>query len=134
MDLLRQGGVACFLALADRRNLVDPVEDVLAGGDVLDEGDDLKEARDERQDAGEKLAACRETRGNLLVQVGEQNQALAGMRQAALDRQAIAKKEQESARQQAEEDYQAANRLQQERFGGDACAAAEAVIDKELGL
>ncbi|MCY1306883.1 hypothetical protein D9M70_567670 [compost metagenome] len=78
--------------------------------------------------------ACRETRGNLLVQVGEQNQALAGLRQAALDRQAVARREQEAARVQAEEDYQAANRLQQERTGGDACAAAEAVINKELGL
>ncbi|MGF6695230.1 hypothetical protein M2318_005331 [Metapseudomonas resinovorans] len=95
---------------------------------------DLTTAQDTVQTAGEKLAACRETRGNLLVQVGEQNQALAGMRQAALDRQAVARKEQEAARQQAEEDYQAANRLQQERIGGDACAAAETVIGKELGL
>jgi hypothetical protein len=38
------------------------------------------------------------------------------------------------ARQAAEQDYQAANRLQQERTGGDACAAATAVIDKELAL
>ncbi|MGF6694745.1 hypothetical protein M2318_004834 [Metapseudomonas resinovorans] len=96
--------------------------------------DDLTTAKDAAQTAGEKLAACRETRGNLLVQVGEQNQALAGLRQAALDRQAVARKEQEAARQQAEEDYQAANRLQQERIGGDACVASQAVIDKELGL
>lgn len=95
---------------------------------------DLAKAYGAERDAGERLVACRETRGNLLVQVGEQNQALAGLRQAALDRQAIAKKEQESARQQAEEDYQAANRLQRERTGGDACAAAETVINQELGL
>ncbi|WP_036997590.1 hypothetical protein [Metapseudomonas resinovorans] len=51
-----------------------------------------------------------------------------------LHRKAVAKKEQAAARQQAEKDYQAANRLQQECIGGDACAAAETVIDKELGL
>ncbi|MDT4847561.1 hypothetical protein FQZ97_816220 [compost metagenome] len=96
--------------------------------------DDLAEAQGAERASGEKLVACRETRGNLLVQVGEQNQALAGLRQAALDRQAVARREQEAARVQAEEDYQAANRLQQERTGGDACAAAEAVINKELGL
>ena len=95
---------------------------------------DLVKAQGAERDAGERLAACRETRGNLLVQVSEQNQALAGLRQAGLDRQAIAKKEQESARLQAEEDYQAANRLQRERTGGDSCTAAETVINKELGL
>lgn len=96
--------------------------------------DDLAESQGTERAAGEKLVACRETRGNLLVQVGEQNQALAGLRQAALDRQAVARLQQEAARQQAEEDYQAANRLQQERIGGDACAAAETVINQELGL
>ena len=110
---------------------------LVAGGQQLRVGwaqADAAKAQAAERDAGERLAACRETRGNLLVQVSEQNQALAGLRQAGLDRQATAKKEQESARLQAEEDYQAANRLQQERTGGDACAAAEAVIDKELGL
>lgn len=96
--------------------------------------DDLATERDAARAAGERLAACRETRGNLLVQVGEQNQALAGLRQAALDREAVAKKQQEAARRQAEGDYQAANRLQQERIGGDACTAAESVINRELGL
>ncbi|MER0040619.1 hypothetical protein [Pseudomonas sp. MGal98] len=81
-----------------------------------------------------KLVACRETRGNLLVQVGEQNSALADLRANAAARAQQAEKAQAGARQQSEADYQAANRLQQERTGGDACAAATTVIDKELGL
>jgi hypothetical protein len=81
-----------------------------------------------------KLVACRETRGNLLVQVGEQNSALADLRASAAARAQQAEQAQAGARQQSEADYQAANRLQQERTGGDACAAATTVIDKELGL
>lgn len=81
-----------------------------------------------------KLVACRETRGNLLVQVGEQNSALADLRAKAAVRAQQAEQAQAVARQQSEADYQAANRLQQERTGGDACAAAITVIDKELGL
>ncbi|MDG9928399.1 MULTISPECIES: hypothetical protein [unclassified Pseudomonas] len=85
------------------------------------------------EDAG-KLAACRETRANLLVLVGEQNQALAGLRAADQERAQRAQAAQQQARQHAEQDYHAANRLMQERTGGDACAAAEAVINQELGL
>lgn len=95
---------------------------------------DLAAERDARRGDASRLGACRETRGNLLVQVGEQNQALAGLRQAEQERAARAQQAQQQARQQAEQDYQAANRLQQERTGGDACAAAESVIDRELGL
>ena len=95
---------------------------------------DLSTERGAAQAAGEKLAACRVTRGNLLVQVGEQNHALAGLRLAAAERQARAVQAAADARKRYEEDYQAANRLPQERTEGDVCAAAEAVIDKELGL
>lgn len=95
---------------------------------------DLKTERTDRlADAG-KLGACRETRGALLVQVGEQNMALAGLRRAEQERAQIAQRAQQQARKDAEQDYLAANRLQQERTGGDACAAAEGVIDQELGL
>ena len=38
------------------------------------------------------------------------------------------------AKASADLDYAAANRLQQERTGGDQCAAATSIIDKELGL
>ena len=92
---------------------------------------------DERAAATEqygKLVACRETRGSLLVQVCEQNSALADLRARATARAQQAEQAQAGARQQSEADYQAANRLQQERTGGDACAAATSVIDKELGL
>lgn len=85
------------------------------------------------EDAG-KLGACRETRATLLVQVSEQSQALASLRQAAADRAALAEQAQQQARRAAEHDYQAANRLQRERTGGDACAASDAVINQELGL
>lgn len=95
---------------------------------------DLAAEQDARREDAAKLGACRETRGNLLVQVGEQNQAMGQLRQAASDRAAQAKQAQGQAKAQAQQDYQAANRLQQERTGGDACQAAGSVIDKELGL
>ncbi len=95
---------------------------------------DLKTERAASTDTFGKLSACRETRGNLLVQVSEQNAALADLRVLANQRQERAKQAQAGAREAAQKDYQAANRLQQERTGGDACAAAESIIDGELGL
>lgn len=101
---------------------------------VVDLQADLDAERGARLvDAG-KLGACRETRSTLLVQVGEQNQALADLRATDQARAQRAQHAQLQARQHAELDYQAANRLQQERTGGDACTAAAAVIDRELGL
>ncbi len=95
---------------------------------------DLDAEREALTEQYGKLVACRETRGNLLVQVGDQNSALADLRAKAAARSQQAEQAQVGARQQSEADYQAANRLQQERTGGDACAAATSVIDKELGL
>lgn len=85
------------------------------------------------EDAG-KIDACRTTRTNLLELTIEQNGALANLRASEHDRAQRTEEAQQQARAMSETDYQAANRLQQERTGGDACAAAEAVIDKELGL
>ena len=85
-------------------------------------------------EANEKLGACRATRTTLLGQVIEQNSAIADLSARAKQRQEIAESAQRDARDQSEADYQAANRLQQERTGGDACAAADSVIDGELGL
>lgn len=85
-------------------------------------------------EANEKLGACRATRTMLLGQVIEQNSAIADLSARAKQRQEIAESAQRDARDQSEADYQAANRLQQERTGGDACAAADSVIDGELGL
>ncbi|WP_313489070.1 hypothetical protein [Stutzerimonas nitrititolerans] len=96
--------------------------------------DELKTERAASTDTFGKLSACRETRGNLLVQVSEQNATLADLRALADQRQEIAKQAQAAAREEAQQDYQAANRLQQERTGGDACGAAESIINKDLGL
>lgn len=85
-------------------------------------------------EANEKLGACRATRTTLLGQVIEQNSAIADLSARTKQRQEIAEGAQRDARDQSEADYQAANRLQQERTGGDACAAADSVIDGELGL
>lgn len=96
--------------------------------------DDLKTERAASTDTFGKLSACRETRGNLLVQISEQNAAVADLRALANQRQERANQAQAAAREEAQQDYQAANRLQQERIGGEACAAAESIIDTELGL
>lgn len=110
---------------------------VVAGGQQIRVAGLQSDLNTERATATEhygKLVACSETRGNLLVQVGEQNSALADLRAKAAARAQQAEQAQAGARQQSEADYQAANRLQQERIGGDACEAATSVIDKELGL
>ena len=110
---------------------------VVAGGQqirVIGLQVDLDAERTASTEQYGKLVACRETRGNLLVQVGEQNSALADLRAKAAARAQQAEQAQADARQQSQADYQAANRLQQERTGGDACAAATTVIDRELGL
>lgn len=95
---------------------------------------ELADLRKVQLDDAGKLAACRTTRTNLLEQIIEQNQALAGLRAADQERAQRAEQAQQQARQHAEQDYHAANLLLQERTGGDACAAAEAVINQELGL
>jgi len=94
----------------------------------------LETERSSLLEASEKLGACRATRTMLLGQVIEQNSAIADLSAQATQRQEIAESAQRDARDQSEADYQAANRLQQERTGGHACAAAESVIDGELGL
>lgn len=77
---------------------------------------------------------CQQARQDLESAVGEQNARLAQLRAEAEQRQQAAVLAQQKARQAAAGDYAAAQRLQQERIGGDQCAAAEAVINRELGL
>ncbi|KTT33830.1 hypothetical protein SB18R_03345 [Pseudomonas oryzihabitans] len=84
--------------------------------------------------AASALASCRTTASTLEGQVGEQNQALASLRRAEDDRAARAANAQQQAAKAAGEDYRAANRLQQERTGGNPASAAAAIIDQELGL
>lgn len=90
--------------------------------------------RDDVKTAASTLASCRTTSSTLEGQVGQQNQALTDLRLAADKRAKEAEPIQQKAAKAAGEDYQAANRLQQERTGGDPAAAAAAIIDKELGL
>ncbi|HCE7950021.1 hypothetical protein [Pseudomonas aeruginosa] len=77
---------------------------------------------------------CTAARDNLAGLAQEQGKALGDLTLAANGRQARAAQAVDEATASAKGDFAAANRLQQERTGGDQCAAAEAVIDKELGL
>ena len=94
----------------------------------------VKDLQDKVEASASTLASCRTTSSTLEGQVGQQNQALADLRLAAEKRAKEAEPIQKQAAKAAGEDYQAANRLQQERTGGDPAAAAAAIIDKELGL
>lgn len=80
------------------------------------------------------LVACRASRGELESAVAEQVRQVAALRLAGEQRARDAAQAVDRGRQQAAERYSAANRLLRDRTDGDQCAAAEAVIDKELGL
>lgn len=84
--------------------------------------------------ASADLAACRAARGELEAAVAEQSRQVAALRQAGERRARDAAQAVEQGRQQAAERYSAANRLLRDRTAGEQCAAAEAVIDQELGL
>ena len=77
---------------------------------------------------------CLAARESLQALAEEQGAKLGELVNQAEQRQAKAAQEVANAQQQAGQHYAAAQRLQQERAEGDQCAAAEAVIDKELGL
>lgn len=80
------------------------------------------------------LATTKQARDNLEILAGEQGRKLGKLvlagelreRNAAL---AIAK-----AKEDAQPDYAAANKLLRERTGGDPAEAAASIIDHELGL
>ncbi|MGG2800350.1 hypothetical protein ACQYZN_27375 [Pseudomonas aeruginosa] len=80
------------------------------------------------------LVACRAARGGLEDAVAEQVRQVAALRLAGEQRARDAAQALEQGRLQAAERYSAANRLLRDRTAGEQCAAAEAVIDKELGL
>lgn len=79
-------------------------------------------------------AQCTAARDNLAGLAQEQGKALGDLTLAANARQARAEQSMGEAKSSAGIDYAAANRLQQEHTGGDQCAAATSIIDKELGL
>ncbi|ASC98056.1 hypothetical protein [Pseudomonas aeruginosa] len=80
------------------------------------------------------LVACRAARGELESAVVEQGRQVAALRLAGEQRAREAAHALEQGRQQAAEQYAEAQRLVRERTAGGQCAAAEAVIDQELGL
>ncbi|MCT5442947.1 hypothetical protein OHU78_07660 [Pseudomonas aeruginosa] len=80
------------------------------------------------------LVACRAARGGLEDAVAEQVRQVAALRMADEQRARDAAQALEQGRQQAAEQYAAAQRLLSQRTAGEQCAAAEAVIDQELGL
>ncbi|MCF1759571.1 hypothetical protein L0G78_31400 [Pseudomonas aeruginosa] len=84
--------------------------------------------------ASADLAACRSARGSLEAAVVEQGGQVAALRLAGEQRARDAAQAVDRGRQQAAEQYVEAQRLVRERTAGEQCAAAEAVIDQELGL
>ncbi|WP_455887044.1 hypothetical protein [Pseudomonas rustica] len=84
--------------------------------------------------ANKEAATCVAARDSLSGLAAEQGKALGDLALAASARQAGAEKAVDEAKASADVDYTAANRLQQERTGGDKCDAATSIIDKELGL
>ncbi len=66
--------------------------------------------------------------------MAEQGGQIAALRQAGEQRARDAAQALEQGRQQAAEQYAAAQRLLRERTAGEQCAAVEVVIDQELGL
>lgn len=80
------------------------------------------------------LVACRASRGELESAVAEHVRQVAALRLAGEQRARDAAQAVDRGRQQAAEQYAGAQRLLRERTAGEQCAAAEAVIDQELGL
>ncbi|RWU21672.1 hypothetical protein DM813_19270 [Pseudomonas alkylphenolica] len=93
-----------------------------------------KHYRPKLDDANAQLASCKGARGNLESLATEQGLKLGELVLAGNERQARAEQALKEAAARAQDDFAAANRLQQERTGGDQCAAATAIIDQELGL
>lgn len=85
-------------------------------------------------DANGASLNCQAARDNLTGLAQEQGKALGDLTLAANERQARAEQAVVEAKAIAQADYTAASRLQQERTGGDQCAGATSIIDKELGL
>lgn len=79
-----------------------------------------------------ELATLKSARDNLLSLATEQGVKLGELVQLGKDRELAAEKAQAGAREEARTQYAAANDLMRERTGGDACVAAESVIDREL--
>ncbi|MFJ3114956.1 hypothetical protein ACIPI6_00355 [Pseudomonas protegens] len=84
--------------------------------------------------AQEALATAKAGRANLEALAGEQGRRLGDLVLAGQERERHAAQAQADAQELAKHDYSAANRLLQERTGGDPAPVAESIIDQELGL
>lgn len=105
-----------------------------AAGVIWWQHEQIQDARQDANDQAGQAAQCRLARDNLVSLANEQGKALGDLQLEAQQRQEQAKQAVEVARVEAGADFAAANRLQQERTGGDLCTGATSVIDKELGL
>ncbi|MCE1007219.1 hypothetical protein [Pseudomonas monteilii] len=90
--------------------------------------------RPQLDQANKEATTCVAARDNLSGLAAEQGKALGDLTLAAEERQAVAERAVDEAKAKAQVDYAAANRLQQERTGGDQCAATTSIIDLELRL
>lgn len=84
--------------------------------------------------ANTDLANAKSARDNLEALAGEQGRKLGELVQAGELREREAALAQAQAKEEARPDYAAANRLLQERTGGDPAQVAVSIIDQELGL
>ncbi|WP_307987778.1 hypothetical protein [uncultured Pseudomonas sp.] len=73
-------------------------------------------------------------RDNLEVLAGEQGRKMGELVAAGELRERNAAQAIAKAKAEAQPDYAAANRLMQDRTGGDPAEAAASIIDQELGL
>lgn len=84
--------------------------------------------------ANADLAKAKLARDNLEELAGEQGRKLGELVAAGELRERYAAKAIARAKEEAAADYAAANRLMQERTGGDPVEATVSIIDQELGL
>ena len=110
------------------------VLELAAAGVIWWQHGQISEARADVAQLEQQVGQCKLARDNLAGLAQEQGKALGDLTQAANERQARAEQAVAEAKGSAQADYQAANRLQQERTGGDQCAAATSIINRELRL
>lgn len=84
--------------------------------------------------ANSDLSTAKAGRDNLEALAGEQGRKLGELVLAGEVRERAAAQLMTKAKEEAQPDYAAANRLLQERIGGDPAQAAASIIDEELGL
>lgn len=80
------------------------------------------------------LATAKQARGNLETLAGEQGRKLGELVLAGELRERNAVLAIAKAKEDAQPDYAAANKLLRERTGGDPAETAASIIDQELGL